>query len=300
MPIFHISPNDSDSTLLDFLQRQIPAAPAAYLKQLLKKGRVTGANGVLAAESVLRAGETIHLPDSARLQELLTAPLPVASTLTILHESREILVVGKPAGLAIHSSVGHEEDNLTTRVEQLLKERGDKFQVAPVHRLDLETSGPVLFGKGKKACGELGQLFMRHEVEKFYLALVAGKTAGSGRLESAMTAKGKEKTALSEFRAVARNERASLLELKLHTGRQHQIRQQLAAQNHPLFGDRRYHGPCPAELPRMFLHSCRLAFVDPFSGAPISIKSPLPDELASFLPQVGIDLPATPPSSSPR
>lgn len=300
MPILTVTENDADLCLLEFLQRQVPAAPEAYLKQLLKKGKVAVAGEKQTADYPLQPGEEVVLPDSARLQEFLTAPPPVSSSLTILYESREILVVDKPAGLAIHCSVGHEKDNLTERIEQLLKQRGSKFQVAPVHRLDLETSGPVLFGKGKKACGELGQLFMRREVEKYYLALVAGQSAGSGRLESMVKAKGKQKIACAEFKALARNEQASLLELRLHTGRQHQLRQQLAEQNHPLFGDRRYHGPCPEQLPRMFLHSCCLAFVDPFSGAPISIKSPLPDELAGFLPQVGIDLSAIPPSSSPR
>lgn len=220
---------------------------------------------------------------------MLAVPKAQQQPLQILYQSREILVVDKPAGLAIHSSQGHESDNLTARVEKMLREQGLKFNVAPVHRLDLDTSGPVLFGKGKQACGQLGQLFMRQEVEKYYLALVVGKTAGSGRLESTLTAKGKEKQARTDFRALVRNEQASLLELTLHTGRQHQIRRQLADQGHPLFGDKRYQGPCPTELPRMFLHCCRLAFTDPFSGAPISIEAPLPEDLAGFLPQVRIN-----------
>ncbi|SHJ39724.1 23S rRNA pseudouridine955/2504/2580 synthase [Malonomonas rubra DSM 5091] len=288
MPIFNVDKKDSDSSLLEFLQQQIPAAPLSYLRQMVKKGKVSNHSGLLTLDSPLSVGDGIRLPDSGRLQEFLSTPPSEQTPLQILYETREILVVDKPAGLAIHSSVGHETDNLTTRAGQLLKQRGSKFSIAPVHRLDLGTSGPVLFGKGKKACAELGQLFMRHEVEKYYLALVAGKTSGSGRLESVVKAKGKKKLASTEFRALARNEQASLLELRLHTGRQHQIRQQLAQQKHPLFGDQRYHGPCPQELPRMFLHSCCLAFVDPFSGAPISIKSPLPDELEAFLVQVGL------------
>lgn len=290
MPTFTVETNEANLPLLNFLQHRIPAAPAAYLKQLLKKGKVRDARGdTLTAESLLQAGDTIQLADSARLHELLTAPQPVVETLSILYESREILVVDKPAGLVVHRCQGHEQDNLTARVEALLQQRGSKFKVAPVHRLDLETSGPVLFGKGRKACGELGQLFMRREVEKYYLALVAGKTAGSGRLESLVVAKGKRKSACTDFRALERNEQASLLELKLHTGRQHQIRQQLAEQGHPLFGDSRYRGPCPTELPRMFLHCSRLAFVDPFSAAPLAIEAPLPEELALFLSQVGFE-----------
>ena len=287
MPNFMVEKDEAGLALIDFLQRKIPAAPASYLKQLVKKGKVCGRSGVLTADSPLLIGEQIHLPESGRLQEFLAARPMESRPLQVLYESREILVVDKPAAPAIHSSRGHEQDNLTARVEALLQQRGSKFKVAPVHRLDLETSGPVLFGKGRKACGELGPLFMRREVEKYYLALVAGKTAGRGRLESPVTAKGKRKAACTDFRALERNEQASLLELELHTGRQHQIRQQLAEQGHPLFGDNRYRGPCPPGLPRMFLHCSRLVFVDPFSGAPLAIDAPLPEELALFLSQVG-------------
>ncbi len=290
MPVFINEKNDVYLTLRELLQCRIPAAPPAYLKQLLKKGKVRGTQGCLTGDECLQVGDSIELPDSGRLLELLAVQDAELTPLQVLYESREILVVDKPAGLAIHGSQGHESDNLTARVEMLLADRGQKFKVAPVHRLDLETSGPVLFGKGKQACGRLGQLFMRREVEKYYQALVLGKTAGSGRLDSIVSAKGKEKQARTDFRAIVRNEQASLLEVQLHTGRQHQIRCQLADQGHPLFGDARYRGPCPAELPRLFLHCCRLAFTDPYSGAPIAIESPLPVELAEFLPQVGINL----------
>ena len=288
MTEFNVEQEEANLTVGEFLQRRIPAAPPAYLKQLLKKGKVRGPNGPLAASDRLQFAEPIRLPDSGRLQELLDISLSAPTGVTILYESREILVVDKPAGLAIHSSQGHETDNLTARIEQLLKERGSQFQIAPVHRLDLETSGPVLFSKGKQACGRLGQLFIRQEVDKSYLALVLGKTPGSGDLHSQLIAKGKRKDAHTSYRALQRNEQASLLELILHTGCQHQIRQQLAELGHPLFGDKRYHGPCPAELPRMFLHCNRLAFVDPFSAAPISIDSSLPDDLANFLPTIGM------------
>jgi len=290
MPIFIVEQDHTALNVLSYLRLKIPAAPPAYLKQLLKKGKVLGPDGPLGGDELVRAGDSIRLPESGRLQELLTRQPVNRQPLQVLYETREILVVDKPAGLAVHSSLGHEQDNLTERVAALLAERGQRFSVAPVHRLDLETSGPVLFGKGKKACGQLGQLFIRQEVEKYYLALVAGKTAGSGELISALTAKGKEKAARSDFRALARDTQCSLLELRLHTGRQHQIRRQLAALGHPLFGDSRYRGPCPPDLPRMFLHCCRLAFIDPFNGAPIEIEAPLPEELATALLKRGISL----------
>lgn len=282
-----VAPTEAGLTSLEFLQRRIPAAPPAYLRQLLKKGKVLGADGPLSAGAKLAAGAQLRLPESERLRELLNAPAAAGSEVKILFESREILIVDKPAGLAIHSSVGHERDNLAARVAELLAQRGDKFKVAPIHRLDLETSGPVLFGKGKLACGELGKLFIRQEVDKYYLALASGKTAGSGELASTIPAKGTHKEALTSYVALARNEQASLLELCLHSGRQHQIRRQLADIGHPIFGDRRYGGPCPPGLPRIFLHCKRLAFTDPFSGARLAVDAPLPADLQNFLPQGG-------------
>jgi RluA family pseudouridine synthase len=292
MKTLTVEPTESGLTALDFLQRRIPAAPSAYLRQLLNKGKVLGAAGPLAAGDHLATGARVNLPASGRLQELLDAPEAIADTgIQILFESREILIVDKPAGLAIHSGVGHEGDNLTARVAELLARRGDKFRVAPIHRLDLETSGPVLFGKGKLSCGELGQLFIRQEVDKYYLALASGKTPGSGELASMIPAKGTHKEALTTFVALARSESASLLELCLHTGRQHQIRRQLADIGHPIFGDRRYGGPCPPGLPRIFLHCRRLAFTDPFTGSRLAVDAPLPADLAAFLPEGGLKLP---------
>ena len=282
MPEFIVSVEEAELTAKQFLQQHIPAAPAGYLQQLFKKGKVRIADKVIAADDCLTAGVKISLPNSSRIQELLFAPQDSRPELDILYESREILIVNKPAGLAIHKGKGHERDNLTDRVVAFLADRGDKFQIAPVQRLDLETSGPVLFGKGKKSCAELGKLFMQGEVTKVYLALVDGKLLGRGDLLSDIPAKGKLKTARTSYQTLVSNDTVSLLEIHLHTGRQHQIRRQLADAGHPLYGDRRYKGPCPRKLPRMFLHCRQLAFTDPFSQQRVEVDCPLPKELSRF------------------
>jgi len=266
-----------------FLQQRIPAAPASYLHQLLKKGKVTGLSGPLTESQTVAAGMVVQLPASARLDELRAQVVKSAPEVRVLFESRELLIVDKPAGVAIHSSVGHEADNLTARIATRSAARGEKFRIAPVHRLDLETSGPVLFGKGKQACAAFGRLFIAQQVEKTYLALVSGRLPGSGSLLSPVPAKGKEKEAHTDYRAIVRSDAATLLELRLHSGRQHQIRRQLADLGHPLFGDRRYGGPCPEALPRLFLHCSKLVFQDPFSGANQMVEVPLPADLKGFL-----------------
>ncbi len=289
MPDFIVSAEEADLTAKQFLHQHIPAAPLGYLRQLFKKGKVRITDKIIAADDSLIVGTKISLPDSSRIQELLFAPQDLLPKLDILYESREILIVNKPAGLAIHKGKGHERDNLTERVTIFLAERGDKFQVAPVQRLDLETSGPVLFGKGKRSCAELGKLFMQGEVSKTYLALVDGKLQGRGDLLSDVPAKGKLKTARTSYLTLVSSDTVSLLEIQLHTGRQHQIRRQLADAGHPLYGDRRYKGPCPRKLSRLFLHCRKLAFIDPFSHQRIEVDCPLPKDLSRFLPQLGID-----------
>lgn len=276
-----VPPQDHGSNALHWLERQIPQAPAAYLRQLLRKGKVRRAGLPLGEEALLQAGDRLTFPDSARLRELLAAPPP--PTLTILLETERLLAVAKPAGLAVHRSLGHEADNLAARVQALLHERGCRFQVAPLHRLDLETSGPVLFGKGHAAIARYGRLFMDGAVEKCYLGLAAGTLAAAGWLDSPIPAKGKLKTARTRFRLLAADGELSLLELLPETGRQHQLRRQLADAGHPLAGDRRYGGPTLPGLGRLFLHCRQLTLDDPFERHPLVIRAPLADDLAALL-----------------
>ena len=110
-----------------FLQRRIPAAPLSYLRQLLKTGKIRGAAGPLSSTAALACGDEIFLPDSARLQALCR--LPAEEPVAILLETDYFLVVDKPAGLATHAGVGHEQHNLTALLARHLKERGARFMV---------------------------------------------------------------------------------------------------------------------------------------------------------------------------
>ncbi len=295
MPRFVVTKAEEILPIEQLLSQWVPGAPPAYFRQLLKKGKVTSADKTLREGDTVGADETVLLPDSTRLLDLIANPQPIEPSkpqqpeVEVLFESREMLVVYKPAGLAIHNGKGHERDNLTTRVAAFLAARGETFQAAPIQRLDLETSGPVLFGKGRKGCSELGKIFMQGEVTKVYLALVSGKLLGRGELLSDIPAKGKIKEARSSYNTLVSSDNASLVEIQLQTGRQHQIRRQFSDAGHPLFGDRRYRGICHRKLPRLFLHCRRLTFVDPFSKQQVDINCPLPKELARFLPQLGIE-----------
>lgn len=285
-----LTDKEEGRTALEILRERIPAAPASYLRQLLRSGKVRREGLPVTESDALRAGERLTLPASRRLEELMA--LPPAEKIEIFFESRELLIVFKAAGLATHRGKGHEEDNLLGRVQDLMKKRREIFTVAPVHRLDAETSGPVLFGKGRSAAGLLGKLFMEDKVEKVYLGLAAGNLSGSGAFCSPVRSKGKEKEARTSFSVLASAGGYSLLKLHLHSGRTHQIRRQLSEAGHPLVGDRRYGGPLLPGLSRLFLHCSRLALPDPFSGRFLNIESPLPEELASTLRKLDLALPS--------
>jgi RluA family pseudouridine synthase len=271
------------TTVDDFLQRRIPAAPRAYLHQLLKKGRVVCNGVVLAAGDFIAANDLVLLPESRRLRELLELSRSLPPEPVVLFEHPQFLIADKPAGLAIHAAQGHETVNLTDLLQKRATVRGEKFRIAPVQRLDLETSGVCLFGKGRQALGELGRLMMEGQLKKQYLALVEGRYAGPQELSSQVAAKGKIKAAHCLVRSLRSNGQASLLEIELQTGRQHQIRQQLAQQGYALCGDSRYHGPELKGLKRVFLHSAQLSFFSPFGGEPVAVSSPLPEELQAAL-----------------
>ncbi len=273
-------------TALEVLTRHIPAAPVAYLRQLLRQGKVRRLGQPLDAATVVEAGDRLRLPASGRLADLLHAS--ECQRIEVLLETRQWLVVGKPAGTAVHRGVGHETNNLTDRVQRWLAAQGAPFRASPVHRLDVGTSGPVLFAKGRQAAGVLGRTFMQGQVEKTYLALAAGQLPDQGILSSPVPAKGRMKDAATRFQVVGRSPSFILLKLELLSGRTHQIRRQLADAGHPLAGDRRYGGPRLPGLDRPFLHCRKLAWDDPFDNNRVSVEYPLPADLQAVLARHGL------------
>lgn len=273
--------SDSGLTCLQYLRLLIPAAPRSYLHQLIRKGRISVDGSAVSPDSRLEGGMVLELPRSERLLKL--AAEAESMLVDILHEDDLLIVVDKPAGLAVHRSRGHETDNLLERVERRSKALGEHFQIAPIHRLDAETSGPVLLGKGHQAISSLGKTFMTGEIEKSYLALVRGDLPDEGRLETSVPAKGTWKEASTRFHVRERLNRYLVVELFLESGRTHQIRRQLADRKMPLAGDRRYRGPNVPGLQRLFLHCQRLGFRNPFSGEQLVVESPLPASLSDVL-----------------
>jgi len=273
-----VSDEENGLALRDWLVRRLPNAPTGYLGQLLRSGRIRRDHLALDRDAVLSSGESIELPDSQRLIRLAEGNPKIA----ILQQTEHWVIAGKPAGLAVHRSAQHP-DNLTDRVQQLFSRQQVPFRVAPVQRLDIGTSGPVLFAKGRKASSKLGKLIMARGMKKYYLALVDGQLNDSGHLQTTLLIDGKPKVAASRFRTLCRWSDCSLLLVTIKTGRKHQIRRQLAAAGHPIAGDTRYRSRLSTPAERFFLHQCRIRFFDPWLQRDIKISSPLPEELRDWL-----------------
>ena len=263
--------------------------PGPLLHQFVRKGRIRHGDQPLTASCRVASGMLLTVRSSTRLAEL--AGLCGIAPEELLFEDRHALVVYKPAGLAVHRAVGHEADNLVARVARFVALRHAPYRVAPVHRLDIGTSGPVLFGKGRWATGQYGQLLMAGQISKRYLALVAGRVPAQGELTTPVPEGELLKPALTRYRCLSAAGRFCLLELDLITGRPHQARRQLADAGWPIVGDRRYGGPPWPGLGHPFLHSHRLRFPGLETGEYHEVTCPLPAPLTEILARAGLTLP---------
>jgi 23S rRNA pseudouridine1911/1915/1917 synthase len=208
----------------------------------------------------------------------------------VVWEDDALLVVDKPAGIVVHPAPGHRG---TTLVEALSARTGSRPLV--VHRLDRGTSGLMLMAKGESVQRRLQEMVRRREVEREYLALVAGRPAArTGTIDAAIGRDTRRRTRVSTRTERPREARThfaverlvgdfTLVRVRLETGRTHQIRAHFAAIGHPLAGDREYGGPALGGLDRQFLHSARIALAHPATGKPLEQRSSLPADLTGAL-----------------
>ena len=231
--------------------------------------------------------------------------------MNVLYEDNHLLVVDKPAGLLVQGgdrATNDADDHLVARTIAWLKAKYDKpgnVYVGLVHRLDRNTSGVVVLAKTSKAAERLSKAFAARDVDKRYLAVVAGHTS-SATLEHwlAPTSDGGSRIASAADRdanvaklakltfttlASAPTQSASCVEVALESGRKHQIRVQLAAVGHALLGDRRYAPPPIAQrFSRPALHAYTVAFVHPVRGDELRFTAPLPPDFAGLLRELGL------------
>ena len=296
---------DSGKRLDAFLHEALPEYSRSRLQTWIRADRVRVDGRAARASYLLRGGESIAVTP-AELPALKAEP--EALPLSILYEDADVVVVDKPAGMVVHAGAGHARGTLVNallhRFEALSSVNGD-LRPGIVHRLDRETSGVLVVARTDRAHRSLAAQFHEREVEKTYLALVHGRMRqSSGRIATAIardparrirmtTRLATGRAALTEFRVLDQFDKFSFLEVRIGTGRTHQIRVHLASIGRPIVGDRVYGAPAaipglPA-LGRFFLHAHRLRFRSPSTGEWISVESPLAPELADFLDHLRIN-----------
>ncbi|HEX3905609.1 MAG TPA: RluA family pseudouridine synthase [Polyangia bacterium] len=196
----------------------------------------------------------------------------------VVFEDEELVVVDKPAGLLAAPTPESDRNNLVSLLE---RRQNDGSRILVVHRIDLETSGLIVFAKTPDANRVLSERFRTHDLERAYIAAVVGAFPGD------LTRLDKPVGGRSAVTHVAVRERfgalATLLDCRLETGRTHQIRLHALAAGHPVIGDARYGRPFrEAPAPRMALHATTLGFAHPRTGAPLSFTSPWPSDLGAW------------------
>jgi 23S rRNA pseudouridine1911/1915/1917 synthase len=215
--------------------------------------------------------------------------------LRIAYEDEHLVVVDKPSGLVVHPAPGHATGTLVHGLLAHDVAGGDEDRPGIVHRLDRDTSGLMVVARSEESHRRLQQLVRGRELERHYRALVVGRPRSrSGRIEAPIGRDRREpmrhsldtdtpREAVTHFELVELFPRHALLDVKLETGRTHQIRVHLAAIDLPVAGDPVYGRPRELGLERQFLHAARLAFTHPFTGQHVDVESPLPSDLARAL-----------------
>jgi 23S rRNA pseudouridine955/2504/2580 synthase len=285
----------------NFLAYQLKGVPKSHIYRVLRKGEVRVNSSRARPEYRLQAGDKVRIPP---VRQSEPGPAPVAGPAllarleaAIVHEDSQLLVLNKPAGVAVHGGSG-----LSYGVIEALRVLRPGAQLELVHRLDRDTSGCLMIAKRRSVLRGLHELLRQGAVDKRYLALLCGRWRGGRRRVSValrknvlhggermveVDATGKE--SLTVFEPIALYEGASLMEVRLATGRTHQIRVHAAHIGHPIAGDEKYgdseHNRRMRELGlrRLFLHAHSLAFKMPGSECEVRVSAPLGEDLQRVL-----------------
>lgn len=296
-----VSDDDAGQRLDNFLMRHLKGVPRSAVYRLLRTGQVRVNGGRAKPDRRLEAGDQVRIPP-VRIEERTPVGTPsqaqrAALASAIIHEDKDLLVVDKPAGMAVHGGSG-----ISFGVIETLRAIRPDATLELAHRLDRETSGCLVLAKRRPALRRLHAAFREGQVEKRYLTLLVGAwphgavVVGAGLRKQQL--KGGErmvvvddaggKSAVSRFHPLDVYRTATFMEVTIDTGRTHQIRVHAAHLGHPVAGDEKY-GDAAANkalrtkgLDRMFLHASSLSMPHP-NGDTLAVSAPLPPELKAVL-----------------
>src|SRR3990172_5845138 len=288
---------ESTAQRLDnFLLRRLKGVPKSHVYRVVRSGEVRVNSGRVKPDYRLRVGDKVRVPP-VRTGIAKAVSVPRLLDLKVIYEDASLLVVDKASGVAVHGGSGVSHGV----IESLRAARPEAKMLELAHRLDRDTSGLLVVAKKRSALVELHRMLREGEVEKIYVAGVKGVPEKKefvirDALHKYVNAKGERrgsvkeggKEAVTKARLLEKSKDISLVELRLMTGRTHQIRVHLAHAGHPVVGDDKYgdfelnRALARQGAKRLFLHARRLAFKHPVEGKPIVLESPLPDDMLHF------------------
>jgi 23S rRNA pseudouridine955/2504/2580 synthase len=281
----------------NYLMRTLKGVPRSHVYRVLRSGEVRVNSRRVDATYRVAAGDRVRIPP-VRVAERASRPAARPAEFPVVYEDEHLIVVDKPAGVAVHGGSGVSFGV----IESLRAARPQARFLELVHRLDRETSGLLIVAKKRGALVALQDQLRERHPEKRYLVLVKGRWKRGARevtlgLRKYLTGEGERRVAVdpagresrTRFELVRPLGDFSLLAATIETGRTHQIRVQLAHLGFPIAGDDKYgdfelnRNLAREGLKRMFLHASDLAFEHPATGAEVRLAAPLPPDLAAFV-----------------
>jgi 23S rRNA pseudouridine1911/1915/1917 synthase len=270
-----------------------PLGSRARAQRLIEAGAVLVDGAAVPKRHRVVAGEVVVVDEA--VDRAPDADPAATAEFAVAYEDEHLLVVDKPAGVVVHPARGHWSGTLAQALEGRVAGGEDAFRAGIVHRLDRDTSGLLVVAKSDAVHTALKAQLARREITREYLALVEGRPpARSGTIDAAIgrdrrvrtrhsTDTDQAREAVTHFSLERALPRATLLRVRLETGRTHQIRVHLQAIGHPVCGDPEYGTAGLYGLERQFLHAEHLAFAHPVTGEPLDVHSPLPADLQAAL-----------------
>jgi 23S rRNA pseudouridine955/2504/2580 synthase len=272
----------------NFLLKRLRGVPKSHVYRVLRSGEVRVNSGRVGPAYRLQLGDRVRVPP-VRVSTAVKTAKPAA--FPVVYEDAALLVIDKPAGVAVHGGSGVSYGV----IESLRAARPQLKALELAHRLDRDTSGLLIVCKKRSALTGMHEQLRKGQVEKVYTAIVKGAPAQaafelSDPLHKYVTGSGERRVTVREGGLAARTQvrlakrgvQFSVLEVRLLTGRTHQIRVHLAALGHPLAGDVEYGGRRPGEPSRPMLHAWRLRLRQPRTGREMSFEAAPPDDFRAY------------------